>query len=155
MNYRIIVLFSSLLISCSLFDNEQQIILDEEFIVGEWVYQDFSDELNLIPFSQVDTTKLDDYIYYNFKRPNKANNGLCEIKHSDKSGTYRYCHWRVDGDGSNLNLSLQYLYFDEHMNMRTPTYLYKVGKLNQNSLNLDYIFQGPTEDTFIPEDQEP
>ncbi|MBO6793451.1 MAG: hypothetical protein JJ895_06040 [Balneolaceae bacterium] len=159
MNYRVILLLSTLLISCSLFNNEQQIVLDEEFIVGEWVLTDFDGDLNLVSFSQVDTSKLDNYIYYNFTEQPQYWHFKCEIIHSKKPINYNYCRWRVDGKSPDLYLTLHYNYdlinwtslFHPPMD---SYYLYKVTKLNQNSLNLDYIFQGPTEDTFIPEDQE-
>ncbi len=161
MNYLVILLLSTLLLSCSLFDNEQQIVLDEEFIVGEWVYTDLEGDFNLMSISQVDTSKLDNYIYYNFYSSSPYRDNHCVIIHKNKPDNYPICKWQVDGKAPNLYLTLNYDYTVINKGIYawfpyTPkfSYLYKVSKLNQNSLNLDFIYQGPTEDTFIPEDQE-
>lgn len=134
MNYRIIILFSSLLISCSLFDNEQALEINPNHLIGEWRVQSFYDDLKLISPTEFDTSQVGSAFGLDF-----FTNNTCKITPIKPPGLrLGACEWVIYGYEPEVYLRLQYT----QMVTQWPLYysfIYRVREISSQNMVLELV----------------
>ncbi|MBO6793452.1 MAG: hypothetical protein JJ895_06045 [Balneolaceae bacterium] len=129
------LIFIPLLLSCSLFDNEQDFEIYPPNIIGEWIRTDFTGITEFINLSQADTSSIELYMKYTF-----GDNNTCELESSNSNSFYFYgCKWYINKDDEDYYFFLQ---FDVDWGIWPgPVYwdLYKIRELSDQKMTLILI----------------
>ncbi len=129
------LIFIPLLLSCSLFDNEQDFEINPEYIIGEWIRTDYTGNTEFINLSQADTSSIELYIKYTF-----VDNNTCELESSKPQYYYIYdCKWYINKDEEDYYFFIQ---FEVDWGIWPGPYywdLYKIRMLSDQKMTLILI----------------
>ncbi len=123
-----------LIISCSLFDNEQALEINPNHLIGEWRTESFYNDLELIEPAEFDTSKVESAFKFVINKDN-----TCEIiRIKLPNNLYTKCGWELYGSESELYFRFYYSeivtqwYFDY-------SFIYRVREISEQNIDLKYV----------------
>ncbi|MBO6793454.1 MAG: hypothetical protein JJ895_06055 [Balneolaceae bacterium] len=123
-----------LIISCSLFDNEQALEINPNHLIGEWRTKSFYDDLELIEPAEFDTSQAGSVFGIEF-----INNNTCRIT-PIKPPHLRIgaCEWVIYGYDPEVYLRIQYTQMIDQWPI-DYSFLYRVKEISNQNITLDLL----------------
>ncbi len=128
------LLLFPLLLSCSIFENEQDFEIYPPNIIGEWIRTDFAGDTEYIKPSSIDTSLFKNYILYNFN-----DNYSCEMNSGlqpSNNSFYSDCGWSMYGEDPNIYLTTQFSFASQTFVRAIYWDFYKVTELSEDRISL-------------------
>ncbi len=133
MHLRVLLLFP-LILSCSIFENEQDFEIYPPNILGEWIRTDFNGDAEFQKISSIDTSSFKNYIIYEFK-----NDYSCEMNSGLQTTNYSIftdCGWSMFGEEPDIYLTIQFSIFDPIWPSTIFWDFYKITELSEDRISL-------------------
>ncbi len=135
-----LILFTiPLLVSCSIYNNDDKVIIDRQFAAQKWMYLDSYKPFTFKKYNSNEANDAEYHIIYDF-RDTEINN--CTIIHSQRaSNYYKRCGWLIQGYDTELFLTLWYQITGENNTTQNFRYFYEVVELSEERFKLKLIRQ--------------
>lgn len=133
MHFRVLLLFP-LILSCSIFENEQDFEIDPNYLIGEWRIQSFYNDLQLIEPAEFDTSQVGSAFGLEF-----LPNNTCKIT-AIKPAHLRLgaCEWVIYGYDPEVYLRIQYSELVEQWPF-DYSFIYRVREISNQDIKLELV----------------
>ncbi len=136
---KLVLLAISVVLSCSIYNSEDAVVIDERFANQKWMHLDSYEQFTLKKYNSNEANDAEYHIIYDFRETSTSN---CAITHSErKRNYYQRCIWIIKGNETEQFFTLQYQITGENNTTQSFKYFYEIEELSEEWFKLKLIRQ--------------